>query len=389
MDAFLKWLAERGGGELLTTVGLLLAAAVTYLLFTRYVFGAVRSVRARRLQRTVLLLGLGALLLAGLIWIWRGYFDALGALHARLREGAIYSGIVWTVLVGLVIYLVSRGVQAQLLKNATTLEARHRVRRSTGWIGTGAFLLVAAFIWGSNIQDPGVFFGILGAGLALSMQETLLCIAGWALVVWNRLFTIGDRIEVNGQKGDVIDIGIFHTVLLEVGNWVDAEQSTGRLLIVPNSNFFRHFTFNYTEGFPFLWNELAITLTFESDWKRAKAIMLAQAQEEAAKIEEEVRRQIRAMQGHYAIHYQRLTPIVYTRIAASGVLLTLRYLVPARRRRTMDHEIAEGILEDFAKESRVDFAYPTTRFYQNPQEGKSGLGGPARPPVGSSAEFHE
>ncbi len=388
MDAFLQWLAERGGAELLMTGGLLLAAGSAYFLFTRYIFGSARSVRARRLQRTALLLGLAALVLAGLIWIWRGYVKTLGELHDSLREGAIYSSIVWSVLVALVIYLISRGIQSQLLKTATTLEARHRIRRSTGWVGTGAFLLVAAFIWGSNIEDPSVFFGILGAGLALSMQETLLCIAGWALAVWNRLFTIGDRIEVNGQKGDVIDIGIFHTVLLEVGNWVDAEQSTGRLLIVPNSNFFRHCTFNYTEGFPFLWNELAITVTFESDWQRAKAIMLQQAQEEAAKIEEEVRRQIRAMQGHYAIHYQRLTPIVYTRIATEGVRLTLRYLVPARRRRTMDHEIAEGILEDFAQEPRVDFAYPTTRFYRNPNEGKPALGGPPRPPPGSSAEFH-
>jgi small-conductance mechanosensitive channel len=127
---------------------------------------------------------------------------------------------------------------------------------------------------------------------------------------------------------------------------------------------------NYTKGFPFIWNEQTIVVTFESDWKRAKAIILQQAQEEAEKIETEVRRQIQTMQSEYAIRYRHLTPIVYTQIADQGVALTLRYLCPVRKRRGMAHAVNEGILEDFAREPDIELAYPTTRFYDAQREHK-------------------
>ena len=181
-------------------------------------------------------------------------------------------------------------------------------------------------------------------------------------------FDVGDRIEISGLLGDVIDIRVFQTSVLEVGNWVGAEQSTGRILNVPNSAVFRGFNANYTQGFPFIWSEQTIVVTLESDWKRAKEIISKRAEEEADKIESEVRRQIEAMRGRYAIRYDHLRPTVYTHIADHGVALTLRYLCPARKRRGFAHLINEGILKDFAREDSITLAYPTTRFYDTFRE---------------------
>jgi small-conductance mechanosensitive channel len=249
------------------------------------------------------------------------------------------------------------------MRRAADLEGKHKARRAVSWVKILVLVVCVAPIWVSGTQQLGLFFGFLGAGVALSLQETLLCIAGWMLIIVKKPFDVGDRIEISGLVGDVIDIRMFQTSVLEVGNWVGAEQSTGRILNIPNSAVFRGFNANYTKGFPFIWNEQTIVVTFESDWKRAKDIVAKQAQEEADKIEHEVRRQIEAMRERYAIRYAHLRPTVYTHIADHGVALTLRYLCPARERRATAHLINEGILEDFSRESTIELAYPTTRFY--------------------------
>jgi small-conductance mechanosensitive channel len=310
------------------------------------------------------------LLLVGLTWIWRGQMNWLKATTDWFLANQVYANIIWTVLVIAAVYSVGHLVERALQRGAIDLEGKHKIRRAMSWLRAVVLTVSLVAIWISGVGQIGVFLGVMGAGIALSLQEVLLCVAGWALVIIKRPFDIGDRVEFSGHVGDVIDIRVFQTSLLEVGNWVGGDQSTGRIINVPNSAVFRNLNANYTKGFPFIWNEQTIVVTFESDWKRAKEIILQQAQEEAQKIETEVRRQIERMQSQYAIRYSHLTPIVYTHIADHGVALTLRYLCPVRKRRGMAHSVNEGILEDFAQESGIDLAYPTTRFFNAAREGK-------------------
>ena len=296
--------------------------------------------------------------------ILQTHYELLRRFNLWITDHHIYGNIVLSVVAVLAVLLLGRVIQRALLRGAADLEAKHKIRRAVSWSEAVAIIFCLAVIWISGTRHLGLFLGIVGAGVALSLQETLLCIAGWALIVVKKPFDIGDRIEISGLSGDVIDIRVFQTSLLEIGNWVDADQSTGRIINVPNSAVFRGLNANYTKGFSFIWNEETIVVTFESDWKRAKQIMLKQAQEEAEKIEDEVRRQIDTMRGKYVIHYDRLTPTVYTHIADSGVALTLRYLCSVRQRRSTAHLINEGILEDFATEDRINLAYPTTRFFK-------------------------
>jgi small-conductance mechanosensitive channel len=199
----------------------------------------------------------------------------------------------------------------------------------------------------------------------LALQEVILSMASWFLILVRRPFQVGDRIELGGVKGDVIDIRLFQTTLLEIGNWVEADQSTGRIVHVPNSAVFKQENFNYSRGFEFIWNELKILITFESDWKRAEKIMLEHGAEEAEEKEKVVRSKINRMTKRYMIHYGQLTPIVYIDIKDSGVELTLRYLTEARKRRTTQDALCRAILDDFDKEEKVNFAYPTYRIVMN------------------------
>lgn len=270
----------------------------------------------------------------------------------------------------LLAWVISRRLETQLSEGLEDITARHKVRKL---IVLGRALLVTtglALIWAPRVQNLGVVLGLLGAGLTLSIQESLLCVAGWIVILAARPFDMGDRIEIDGQVGDVIDIHLFGTTLLEVGRWVKGDHSTGRILTVPNSMVFRHVVHNYSYGFPFVWDELETVVTFESDWKRAKEILLEAGQAEAGKLENEVRRQLNKAQRRFPIQYRQISPYVFSSIADHGVSLSLRYLTPVRARRTFHHAIVERFLTSLHDERGVDLAYPTTRMFRNNQEGK-------------------
>ncbi len=153
---------------------------------------------------------------------------------------------------------------------------------------------------------------------------------------------------------------------------MDADQSAGRIIHIPNGIIFTQKQANYTQGFEFIWNEIPTLLTFESDWKKAKEILERVVKEHTLHFSERAANQIRETATKYMIFYKNLTPIVYTTVKDSGVLLTMRYLCHAKKRRATDQAIWENILNEFAKCDDIDFAYPTQRIYYNAVEGKPG-----------------
>ncbi len=185
--------------------------------------------------------------------------------------------------------------------------------------------------------------------------------AGWGLILTRKPFQVGDRIEVDGLKGDVVDIRLFRFSLMEIGGWVDAEQSTGRLVHVPNGVVFNAPLANYTEGFAFIWDEIPVLVTFESNWKLAEKLIQTVLANEAPDVESAAGTRIRETARTYSIRVGTLTPTVYVSVKDSGVLLTARYLVETRTRRGRADRIWRGILDAFETEPTVHLAYPTIR----------------------------
>lgn len=275
---------------------------------------------------------------------------------------ALYGTKMWeTIFVFLIGYALMFSLIGIVNKRVKDIRARHTMRKNIIYLITVLALIIIFFIWIQNLNSITIFFGVASAGVALALQEVILSVAGWLLIMMRHPFEVGDRIELGGVKGDVIDIRLFQTTLLEIGNWVDADQSTGRLVHLPNSFVFKHENYNYSRGFEFIWNELPILLTFESDWRRGKEIMMTHAKRMAEGMEDQVGRKLEEMGKRYMIFYGKLTPIVYVNIKDSGVELTLRYLTEAKRRRSTQDELCRAILDDFNKEPNVNFAYPTYR----------------------------
>jgi len=227
-------------------------------------------------------------------------------------------------------------------------------------------------IWLGAFDSFGTYLGLLSAGLAIAFKDLLINLVGWLFILIRKPLRLGDRIQIGEVTGDVIDIRIFQFSVMEIGNWVDADQSTGRIIHIPNGFVFSKFQANYTEGFEYIWNEIPVLLTFESDWKKAKTILEEILNKNTIHFSEEAEKQIKRTARKFLIFYNKLSPIVYTTVKDSGVLLTMRFLCEVRKRRGVDMVIWEAVLNEFAKHDNIDFAYPTQRFYNNLAEGKQG-----------------
>ncbi len=253
---------------------------------------------------------------------------------------------------------------------------RYHWRKSITYILTLVGIFLVGRIWFRGFESIATFFGIFAAGIAIALQDLLVNIAGWIFILWRRPFDVGDRIEINEHAGDVIDRRLFMFTIMEIGNWVDAEQSTGRVIHLPNGWVFKYSLANYSRGFSYIWNEIQVLVTFESNWKKAKKILQSIADEQGEILSKAAEKRIKAAAKRYMIFYTKLTPIVWTSVKDSGILLTIRYLCDPRKRRTTEQGIWEKILDAFSKEDDIDFAYPTVRIYDNKQEGKPAAGGP-------------
>lgn len=241
-------------------------------------------------------------------------------------------------------------------------------------------------VWIVGETDFATYLGLVSAGLAIALQDIIVCIVGWAFIVTVRPFRIGERIQFDGVKGDVVDVRLFQTVLQELGSWIDADQATGRLISVPNSFVFKKEISNYHTGFDIIFSEIPIIVTFESDWKKAKEILEEIIPKHAMKIGPNERRQLRDAASEFQINIATFDPHTYVSCADQGVVITCRFAVRPRMRRAIENNIWIGILDAFAEEDTIDFAYPTKRAYDNTREGKPGAGGPSPVSQGSIPE---
>ena len=232
------------------------------------------------------------------------------------------------------------------------------------FIGT----IVIFNIWIERFEHIGTILGIVSAGLAIALKDPIVNLAAWAFLIFRQPLRVGDRVQIGEFKGDVIDIRLFQFTLNEIGNWVDADQSTGRIIHIPNGKIFTEMQANYSRGFRFIWNEIAVLITFESDWKKAKRILTEVVNENTKELSTQAERRLKETAKRFMIFYTKLTPIVYTNVKESGVNLTVRYLCNPRDRRTSEQAIWEHVLDKFAEHDDIDFAYPTIRYYHMQNE---------------------
>lgn len=275
-----------------------------------------------------------------------------------------------TVVAVLILIITRKIILHFVSKNVDDIKLQYKWRKTLTYLVSFISLLIIIRIWFHGFDSFATFFGLLSAGFVIALKDPILNFVGWGFILLRKPFEVGDRIEINNVAGDVIDIRIFQFTLMEIGNWVDSDQSTGRMIHIPNGKVFTEYQANYSTGFNYIWNEIAVMVTFESNWKKAKEILLDIVNKRTENLTTEVRNQIKETSRKFMVFYSVLTPTVYTSMKENGVKLTMRYLCDVRKRRTTEQNIWEDVLTEIAKHNDIQYAYPTTRFYDNTTESK-------------------
>jgi small-conductance mechanosensitive channel len=285
-------------------------------------------------------------------------YDSIGLAHETQNK------IIVSILFILLLWIFQFAILRVVWRQTKNVKIRYQWKRSLSLIVPFIGIILIGAVWLPAFKQFGAFLGLFSAGLAIALKDPLTNLAGWLFILFRKPFVVGARVQIGEHAGDIIDIRLFQFTLLEIGNWVDADQSTGRIIHLPNGQVFQQSQANYSTGFNYIWNEIQVNITFESNWELAKSVLEKIINKRAEQLSTSAEKEIFEASKNFMIYYKHLTPIVYTNVKEFGVQLTIRYLCNPRKRRSSENEIWEDILIAFKSNNEIYFAYPTTRFYK-------------------------
>lgn len=234
-------------------------------------------------------------------------------------------------------------------------------RRLSNYLLALLIIVVLALFFLEDIKQIATVLGIASAAVVIALQDLCSAFAGWFVIIGSRKFGIGDRVEIEGMRGDIIDIQLLRTTLVEVNNWLGVDEPTGRVVLIPNHFVFKSKVFNYSHVHPFVWNKIDITVTYETPALEAQKLLLRILEEETAAEFGEAKKGASAMETRYGVAETVYQPKIYMFLADSGVMFSLVYCCHYRRNGSTRNRINKRIVEEFAKDQQMQLAYPTHR----------------------------
>jgi small-conductance mechanosensitive channel len=276
----------------------------------------------------------------------------------------LVASLVGLLVIAFVVQLLHRAVTHRIQQTDT----RHRVRKIINFAGYLAAFLLIAFVLAEEKGHLTIAVGVATAAVAFSLQEVIASVAGWVEISFGRFYQVGDRVELGGIIGDVIDIGILRTTLFEIGQWIKGDQHNGRIVRVANSLVFQGPVFNYSADFPFLWDEVTVPVKYGSDRRLAREILQQVTGEVVGSYVPAAQAMHDKLVKKYMLEQLGVEPVV-TMIANDNWLeYTVRYVVDYRKRRRTKDQIFERILDEFDRsEGRVAFASTTVQLVDLPR----------------------
>lgn len=221
-------------------------------------------------------------------------------------------------------------------------------------------------------KNPNILtsLAIVGAGLAVALQDVVKDVVGWIIVLQRRLYVLGDRISVGPYTGDVVDMSLLRTTLLEVQTSLTApvQERTGRTLYMPNAAVLTHDVLSFNRTSDYIKSELKFVITLESNWEKAEKILRTILDEVTGKYVEAALQQYNSRTKTLFIHSNPTGSTLYTDVVGDGIEMTMRFTIPIGMRREVGSDIVRAVLKRFATESDIGLAYRTSMVYtkENP-----------------------
>lgn len=262
----------------------------------------------------------------------------------------------WIVSILLAVAWIRRYLKKKLPDNSVKYKTQKGVEIS----GYFLVVLVSVSFFTGNIKDFGLALGFLTAGITITLQELILSIAGSFYIFFVRVYKPGDRIEINGIKGDVIDIDSIYTTMMEIGEWVSSDNYSGRIVKLSNSFVFKGPVYNYSQDFPFVWDEFNLPIRYGSDLEIAKSIVIGIAQEKLSAYVNASIEEWKAVVSKYYIENAVVEPTLAITLTDNWIQFNLRYIVDYKKRRVVKNELNQEIAKRIEKsEGKVSLASAT------------------------------
>ncbi len=267
-----------------------------------------------------------------------------------------------------IIWLVIKTIQKNLFSKIKGNDNRYRAKKFSSFIGYFLSLILLTVIYSDKLGSFTVALGVAGAGIAFALQEVIASFAGWLAILFGGFYKPGDRVQLGGIKGDVMDIGVLRTTIMETGQWVDGDLYNGRIVLIANSFVFKEPVFNYSGDFPFLWDEIKIPIQYGSNYEKAKDIIENIGNTVAGDLTQQSSEKWHSLQNKFRLEEAQTEAMVSMIANDNWVEFTLRYVVDYKKRRATKTELFTRILKEIeSTNGEIKFASATFQLVEVPE----------------------
>ena len=258
--------------------------------------------------------------------------------------------------ISIIYFVLKVFLEGAISKRISDSRARYSFRKTTQVLFVLIASIVVLRIWVPNPQALLVAYGLFAAGVAISLQDIFKNFAGAITIFVSNVYKVGDRIEIDSKLGDVIDIGLFYTTILEIGEWVSGDQATGRIMMIPNGQVLFNPIKNYTKDHNFVWDEISLPVTYDSDWEKAITLIEEVIKNETDPATKSAEKQISKLQERYFLSKRNIEPKVFVTPTDNWIMLRARYVVEVRDRRSVSSDLSKLILKTISQSEDITIA---------------------------------
>jgi small-conductance mechanosensitive channel len=269
-----------------------------------------------------------------------------------------------------IVYFVFRiALEQAIMRTIKDAKTRYSIRKAMSIVYVLVFVLVLIRLWVEDSEALLLSYGLVGAGIAIALQDLFKNFVGGIIVFSTGTYRVGDRVEIDSKFGDVIDIGLMYTTLLEIREWVEGDQATGRLTIVPNGRVISGVVHNYTKDHSFIWDEIELPITYASDWKYAIERFSLVIQTETAELTKHAEKDLANIMARYYLPKRGVEPAIFVTLTDNWINLSVRYIAMVRERRALRDTIFRRLLEEInGSDGRIKIASETLGITEFPGE---------------------
>ena len=265
------------------------------------------------------------------------------------------------IAIGIVVVVVITGLLKRIVNTKIeNTDHRYRVRKAVNFIGYLLIVLILLLIYGDRLGSLGVALGVAGAGVTFALQEVIVSFAGWLNIILSGTPSVGQRVKIGDAKGDIIDIGVMRTTIMEMGDWVEGDLYNGRIITLANSYVFKEKIHNYSAEYPFLWDEVKVPIRTESDHELAREVFSKVVNDICEDYALKSEKGWKLMANKFRVEQANVRPTVRLKFDQNWITFTLRYIVDYKSRGITKDKIYTALLNEIAKHDNITIATTTS-----------------------------